>query len=212
MANRTDNRAFAEVIESGLSGWTAHCWRWDVFPNAGTVVVIENTIEDDLEKQFGIIKIIETGSIDPTRTPFAYQKTEEELKRDHPEIFSFLKTTCLCVSTGFCQANSSILYHQAPRPPKIHAFVRPATEHEQLLFFTQTGYLDLLASQLTPPALDELLLAIVREQRPYFKSENPNFLAFFENYAHLINHDYTRLRRFTARVEALTHKNNRGTI
>lgn len=206
------NRAFAEVIESGLGGWTAHCWQWDVFPNAGTVVVIENTIENDLEKQFGIIRLIETGSIDPARIPFAYKKTEEELKRDHPEIFALLKTTCLCVSTGFCQANSTILYHQAPRPPKVHAFVRPAELAEQALFFSQTGYLDLLASQLQHPTLDELLLAIVREQPWYFWEKNPNYLAFFENYAHLINHDYARLRRFTARVEALTSKNNIGTV
>jgi hypothetical protein len=194
-----DSRAFSEVVESSLNGWVAHCWKWDEFPNAGTLVVIDSQ-QDML---FGIIRLIETGSIDPTRTPFAYQKTEEELRRDHPEIFSFLKTTCTCIGTGFCEKHGPIIYHQSPRPPKTHAFVRPATHNEQMLFFERTDYLDLLACRLQREDFDELLLAIVREHREHFLAKNPNLLAFFENYAHLINHDYARLRRLTTRVEAL---------
>lgn len=193
------NRAFAEVIESSLSGWTAQTWQWENFPNAGTLVVVEQ----NNNKFFGVIRGIETGSIDPTRTPFAYQKTEEELRRDHPQIFSFLKTTCFCVSTGFSPDNGHIFYHQPPRPLKIHAFVRPAAEQEQALFFGETGYLDLLGSQLQREEFDDLLLALIREQPSFFDAKNPKLLAFFENYAHLSNHDYARLRRFTARVEKL---------
>lgn len=199
MRSQMDNRAFSEVVESSLNGWVAHCWKWDDFPNAGTLVVIDG----QQSILFGIIRLIETGSIDPTRTPFAYQKTEEELRRDHPEIFSFLKTTCTCIGTGFCKTDGPIIYHQAPRPPKIHAFVRPATHDEQSLFFDRTDYLNLLNCQLQQEDFDELILAIVREQREHFLAKNPNFLAFFENYAHLINHDYARLRRLTARVETL---------
>lgn len=199
-----NNRAFAEVVESSLTGWIGHCWQWDIFPNAGSLVVIDSTQEHDRPlKLFGIIRLIETGSIDPTRSPIAYQKTEEELQRDHPHIFSFLRTLCTCTCAGFCDTTDRVIYQSLPRPPKIHAFIRSATPEEHQLFFSKPGYLDFLINKMQSEDFDELLLAMIREQLSYFDQKDTNFLAFFENYAHLINHDYTRLRRLTARIESL---------
>ena len=47
----------------------------------------------------GIVHQVQTGSMDPVRYPFAYQKTEAELRAEQPQIFEFLKTTFSCLSS-----------------------------------------------------------------------------------------------------------------
>ncbi|MCL5436814.1 MAG: hypothetical protein M1549_02995 [Candidatus Dependentiae bacterium] len=193
---------FSEVIESSLSGWTAQCWDPAQSAAVGTLVVVSVAIASVAsERLFGIVHEIVRDSSDPTRMPYAYQKTEEELQRDQPQIFSFLRTTCRCIGTGFSTADGTISYNRAAQPPKIHAFVRVADAVEADAFFARADYLDLLAGALPQPTLDELLLAILREQREQFLPQNPALLTFLAHYAQLINHDYARLRRFTRRVE-----------
>ena len=79
---------FAEVIESHLDHYTAQCWQWDNFPQFGNLVCVE----EEARKILGVVTTIATGSIDPTRTPYPYQKTEVELRAEQPQIFEFLRT------------------------------------------------------------------------------------------------------------------------
>src|SRR5688500_18584413 len=109
---------FAEVIESSLTGWLAQSWSWDTFPNFGSFVAIETKNRT----VFGIVHQVQTGSMDPVRYPFPYQKTEEELLREQPQIFEFLKTTFSCITIGY-QEKRIFSYLIAPEPPKIHSFV-----------------------------------------------------------------------------------------
>ena len=67
------NRYFGEIIDSSLARWIAQSWKWDKFPNFGSLVVIE---QGDLIL-YGVVSEIKTGSQDSSRLPYAYQKTEE---------------------------------------------------------------------------------------------------------------------------------------
>src|SRR6478609_5317855 len=94
---KMNNNAFAEVIESSLQGFTAQCWQWDNSPTFGSMV----TIAGKKRTLFGLVHQMHTGSTDPVRYPFAYQKTEEELLREQPQIFAFLKTSFMCLIIGY---------------------------------------------------------------------------------------------------------------
>ncbi len=96
------NKPFAEVIESSLHGWLAQSWQWDTFPSFGSIV----TIQGKKRTHFGIVHQIQTGSMDPVRYPFPYQKTEEELLKEQPQIFEFLKTTFSCLIIGYQEKGS----------------------------------------------------------------------------------------------------------
>ena len=85
---------FAEVIESSLTGWLAQSWAWDKFQESGAFVAIEGK----KRTVFGIVHQVQTGSMDAVRYPFPYQKTEEELLKEQPQIFEFLKTTFTCIT------------------------------------------------------------------------------------------------------------------
>ena len=94
---QTESVYFAEIIESSLSMWTAQCWQWNHSPVFGSIVqtkTLKRTI-------FGIVYKIETGSIDPIRQPFIYKKTEEELLKEQPQIFEFIRTTFSCLTIGY---------------------------------------------------------------------------------------------------------------
>ena len=191
--------SFAEIIESNLSSWTAQCWQWDNSPSFGSLVI---TTHNSLQI-FGIVHSIKTGSMDPIRQPIPYQKTEEELKREQPQIFEFLQTTFTCITIGYLE-NNTFFYHLPDKPPKIHAFVTNATQEQYQQFFAQEQFLHLLfnlSNQIFN--LDELLLAILKQllQRKIMPPDNLN--SFIETFAMLCKNDYQKLKVFLQRTDLL---------
>lgn len=193
---------FAEVIESSLHTWLAQSWRWNEFPDFGSLIVIT----DATRKSFGIVSQIQTGSMDPSRYPFPYQKTEEELLREQPQIFEFLRTSFRCLSIGY-QDNATpekIYYQLAPHPPKIHTFVRRATAEEHQAFFKSEKYLHLLfhfAHQVIN--LDELLLALLKTRSTHATLTHDDMQSFIETFSLLTGNDYRRLKLFLQRAATL---------
>lgn len=198
------DHSFAEIIESNLSEWTAQCWQWDNAPTFGSLV----TTSHGSLQVFGIVHAIKTGSMDPIRQPFPYQKTEEELQREQPQIFEFLQTTFTCLTVGYYE-NNKFFYHLPEKPPKIHAFVSNATQKEYEQFFAQEQFLHLLFNLSNQVFnLDELLLAILKQllKKDILNSKNLN--DFIETFSMLCKHDYQKLKIFLQRTDQLLSKPN----
>ena len=139
--------------------------------------------------------------MDSVRYPFPYQKTEEELLKEQPQIFEFLKTTFSCVAIGY-QEKKSVSYMVAPEPPKIHAFVtHPDTELSKI-FFANHKYLHLLFTHSANIFnIDELLLAILRQHAALNILTHDKITAFMQTYSLLIGNDYRRIKLFLQRVQ-----------
>lgn len=186
---------FAEIVESNLTNFTAQSWQWDTFPEFGSLV----TVETKKRILFGVVYAIQTGSMEPGRYPFTYQKTEEELLAEQPQIFEFLKTSFSCLTLGFSE--HEVLYHQlAPGPPKIHSFVGPATEIQTKQFFASNNFLHLLFSAPGIEQLDELILALLRTAKKQKLLQEDKLESFIETFALLIGNDYRRLKLFMSRI------------
>ncbi|KKP29397.1 MAG: HerA-ATP synthase, barrel domain protein [candidate division TM6 bacterium GW2011_GWF2_30_66] len=205
MPQNTNNNYFAEVIESSLQEWKAQCWDWNKLPSFGSIV----TIKSGNKTIFGVVHQIQTGSDDPSRHPFAYQKTEEELMREQPQIFEYLKTTFSCITIGY-KNTGKIYYMLSSEPPKIHSFVGHASPEDIREFFSSSScrYLHLLfglSGQIFN--LEELLLAIIIYQVKLnvLNKENKKtkINKFIETYSLLIGNDYRKLKLFLQRVEPL---------
>lgn len=193
------NSAFAEVVESSLNTWQGHCWQWDDFPQFGALVTI--TTPD--RTFFGIVSQIQTGSLDPARTPFPFGKTEEELAKEQPQIFAFLKTTFACTVVGY-EENNTLNYQWPPEPPKIHAFIHRASDEHYRRFFAGEQYIHpLFGSAASLPSLDELLLALLKQlaHRNLLTQEKIN--QFVEHFSLLTGNDYRRLKLFLQRVSTM---------
>lgn len=193
------NKPFAEIVESSLDKWTGQCWSWDHFPAFGSMVAIHTP----LRTTFGIVYQVQTGSLDPVRYPFTYQKTEEELRAEQPQIFEFLKTTFSCVALGYKEKGR--LYHLfTPEPPKIHAFVEPLSNELAHEFFQTQGYLNLLFSHSnTIQNIDELLLSLLKQQLSLRIVSQEHLDTFISQYSLLTGNDYRRLKIFLQRVEQM---------
>ena len=222
---KQNNNFFAEVIESSLDNFLAQSWQWDFFPSFGSLIQVESKKNIIL----GVVTQVQTGSMDPMRYPFPYQKTEEELLREQPQIFEFLKTTFRIQIVGYIDqpldtifskekitrdersavsAKSNgcpkIFYMLPPKPCKIHAFVQNASAEIITSFFNKSDFLYLLFSfSASISNLDELLLAIFKQ---LFKNKmlSANKLdSFCQTFSLLTGNDYRRLKLFLKRVEFL---------
>lgn len=190
--------AFSEVIESNLHSFLAQSWQWNTFPAFGSLVAIQ-------EKKwtlFGIVHQVQTGSMDPVRYPFPYQKTQEELLKEQPQIFEFLKTTFSCVIVGFAD-KGKISYQLPPEPAHIHAFVSQADADASKQFFFQNNYLHLLFAAPQITNLDELLLAIIRQQANLGILKKDKLSTFMHTYSLLTGNDYRRMKLFLQRVQPM---------
>ncbi len=199
MQTSVNTKPFAEVIQSSLAGWTAQSWKWDKFALFGSLV----TVQSNKWTLFGIVHQMSTGSADPVRAPMTYQKTEEELLAEQPQIFEFLKTTFSCLTIGY-QEKGTVQYLLAPEPPKIHAFVQYASREQYQQFFASENFLHVLfgmAHQVIN--IDELLLAILRNLAAHELLSEAKITKMIEIYSLLTANDYRRLKLFLQRAEQL---------
>lgn len=192
-----NNKSFAEVVESSLHTFTCQCWQWDNVPSFGSLVTI-TTAQRTL---FGLVYEIQTGSMDPVRYPFPYQKTEAELKKEQPQIFEFLKTTFNCITLGY-QEKGKIFYTTAPEPPKIHSFIEAAPQENAKQFFYSHNYLHILFNASSYiQNIDELLLALLKNQQRDALVSQERLTKFMHTYALLTGNDYRRMKLFLSRVQ-----------
>ena len=194
---------FAEIIESSLRSWQAQCWQWDSMPTYGSIVAVKT----GESTHFGIVHALTTGSHDTQRTVFAYKKSEEQLKKEHPHIFQFLTSTISCLPLGY-KAHKRIHYQLAPRPPKIHAFVTLPDEDDLKSFFSQEQYLHTLFSHIDQvEALDDLLLALIGQLAHTHLLSQERLRRFIETFSLLTANDYRRLKLFLQRVQPILSHN-----
>lgn len=191
-------KPFAEIIESSLIGWLAQSWQWNTFPTFGSLV----TTQAQSRTIFGIVYQIQTGSMDPIRYPFPYQKTEEELLQEQPQIFEFLKTTFSCLTLGYREKNT-IWYQIAPEPSKIHSFIYPISAELRTEFFCDDQYLHILFGSSHLTNLDELLLALLKNLSDTKILNSNTIERFIETFSLLSGNDYRRLKLFLQRVEQI---------
>ena len=193
------NRPFSEIIESGLGYFVAQCWEWDNFPEFGDLLHVES----NGSMIVGCVTNINTGSIDPMRTPFPYKKTEEQLRVEQPHIFEFLRTTYTAISVGYVN-NNKILYHLPSQPCKIHSFVSPCLDDFESIFLGNIDFLDLLFTLSSRVEyFDELLLVLINKLNKAHTISSEFIDAFYKKLSLLTGNDYRRLKIFFARVEAL---------
>ena len=186
-----------EVVASSLSSWIVQTWQWERFPEFGSIV----RLEVGQQQLFGIVYHIQTGSDDPTRQPFAYQKNELELRRDQPQIFEFLKTTFTCLPIGYREGDR-LQFYLPSRPPQIHNFVSLATASDLADLCQQAGLLQVLFTQATRvDSFEELLLALLRHLQPHGLVTRELLMQLIEHLTLLWASDYRRLKLFMDRID-----------
>lgn len=196
MKNGATEQYFAEIVQSSINQWKAICWNWNQIPEFGSIVSIS---QHHLE-YLAIVSGIETGSGDPGRIPFPYQKTFEQLEREQPQIFELLQTTFDLVPLGYLE-NQEPFNLLPPRPPLIHSFVSFAPHSSIKKLCALDRFLSLLFSSEVV-LLQELVVCLIRFLK---KNEILTEEILHEIFLQLSNSglEYKKLRMAINKVEQL---------
>lgn len=147
----------AEVIESSSIEIAAQCCRLREPPPLGSLVRVVSAHGP----LYAIVFQICTQSLDPSRVPTAYGKTEEELRREQPQIFELLRTQIRAFLVGYREGPQAIRQMLPPQPPRIHSFVYHCSPEEVREFAASLDFLRILFAAAHPP-VDELIIAACR--------------------------------------------------
>ncbi len=193
------NKPFSEIIESSLTHWLAQNWQWDALIPFGSIVQVTH----QQTTLYGVVSQINTGTMDPVRYPFPYKKDLEQLKREQPQIFEFLKTTINCIPLAY-KYKGSIVYQLPGTPPPIHSFVSSVCMDDIKDLLSSERYLHVLFSSVQQGSnLDELILALIRQQIELKMFTGERIDRFASTFSLLVGNDYRRLKLFLQRVEPM---------
>ncbi|MCS7253716.1 MAG: hypothetical protein RMK18_02975 [Armatimonadota bacterium] len=182
-----------EVIESCTTEFVAQCCKLHTSPPFGSLVRVES--EPPI---YALVYEIITHSIDPTRRPMAYGKTEEELREEQPQIFELLKTDFRGLIVGY-EFEGAMRQALPPIPPKLHSFVYECDSDEVRRFTEEFDYLRLISAS-GKGIRDELLIAACRHAWEAHDYDHAYLVSVGKELSRLIKDDYDRLRSILRRI------------
>lgn len=188
---------FAEIVQSSLTHINAQTWNYACVPAHGSLIVAEC----GSMAIFALVSQCTTGNDDPVYTVDAYGKTQDELKREHPQIFMLLKTRINAIVVGY-SSDTGISHSLSPVPAELHAFVRYATQQELALFAHNISYLPLLFAQAQHINIDELIAAFVTQLKKHQLLDSEKLCELLHVYMQLCGNDYQRARLLSKRLES----------
>ena len=193
MITDTTTSHIGEVIESSTSTFTAQACELNNAPGFGTFVK-----SGDDPVSFGLVHDIRTQSADSNRKPTAYGMTEEELRREQPQIFELLRTEFDVVIVGH-EGERGPVQILPPKPPGIHAFCYTCSDREVKALTENGDYVRMIlgASEIRS---DDLIIASVRSAWAVRGFDMAYLVTLGKELSRLIRDDYERLSSLIRRI------------
>jgi hypothetical protein len=202
LENKTMNTPLAprvgEVIASSTRDLMAEVLDDQEPPDFGTWVQVERP---DGLMLYGLVSHIEIGSLHPNRQATAFGKTQEELRREMPQILELLRTTFSAQILAYQDPHSyasSIRQTLPPRPARLHDMVYSCAPETVCRLGKPYDFLRTLARHPDPaiPA-DDLIVAVLRHTYAAY-GEGPDGRAALldagRTLSRLLNDDHERLQ------------------
>lgn len=184
----------AEVIESSTTEFVAQTRKLHGSPPFGAFVKAGAS-----PASLAMIYNISTGSADLNRRPVAYGKTEDELRKEQPQIFELLRTEIRAKIIGYAD-DYGVQQLLPPQPPRLHSFVFVCTPEEVQTFTRQFDYFRTLLG-VGGTLSDELLIAAIQQTcgcQP--ESSYTCLIRAGKELSRLLRDDYDRLESILRRM------------
>jgi len=192
----TDADLVGEVIESSTTELTAQAHQLHGAPSFGRFVLV-----DSEAAILGIVYNAYTQSLEASRRPTAYGKTERELRLEQPQIFELLRTYFQVLVIGYLDAGEPVPL-LPPQPARIHSFVRLCDE-DQVRACTQTDeFMRCIHNGARTPT-DDLLIATLRHAVQSRRGDRAYLVRMGKDLYRLMRDDYDRLSSVMRRLGAV---------
>jgi hypothetical protein len=182
-----------EVVESSTTEIVAEACDLHGAPSFGRFIRVGSGVE-----VVGIVFNVFTHSIEPSRRPVAYGKTEDELRLEQPQIFELLRTEFQALVIGYRDETGAVPI-LPPQPARIHSFVH-LCDDEDVRRFTRTD--DFMRSILSTSSVptDELLVATLRYVLKAHDHDRQFLVRMGKELSRLLSDDYDRLSAIIRRI------------
>src|SRR5687768_12599107 len=193
-----------EVIEASTTSFTAESRRLDSPPPFGSFVRIlpslnsGSEVRDPFEETaaptgtvYGVVMEARTASRDPNRRAASFGLSEDDLRREQPQIWELLATDFVCLTIAHA-SEGEIRPYLPPRPPRLHAPVQPCSESEVCRIVEGLAFLRAI-STADCACCDELMAAALREGYRCSGKDDEFLVRAGKQLAALLTNDYERL-------------------
>ncbi|MDQ2731961.1 MAG: hypothetical protein M3Y56_09900 [Armatimonadota bacterium] len=192
------SRPIGEIVEASLGSFTAETPPERLYdaPPFGSIVRAEDP--DSAHTLYAVVAATETSSVEANRRAAAFWQSEDELRKNQPQIFELLSTRFVGLLIGY-REGSELRLRLPPRPPRVHGFVYECEPNEVRQVTADLNILrPLLAAPV--PSSDELVAAVIREGAATREDGRSFFVAAGKQLASLLRDDYPRLQAIIGKL------------
>ena len=182
-----------EIVESETTQFTAQARELNCAPAFGCLVRVGGT-----PTIVGLVFNASTQSLEANRRPTAYGKTEEELRREQPQIFELLRTEFSVLVIGYMEGESAV-HMIPPQPARIHGFVHQCTDEEVRRCTSGVDFLRAVLGASGVPT-DQLLIATLKKAIKAHERDGDYLVRVGKELSRLLSDDYDRLNSLIRRV------------
>ena len=191
----------AEIIESSTQAFLAEVYREAEPPAFGQWVQV--SLKDGVAL-YGLVSHVEIASYDPHRRAIAFGKTEDELRREMPQVMELLRTTFRAQVIAYRDAHNTIRQTLPPHPAGIHDFVYACSSDEVRRLGQPYDFLRTLVRNPDPfVPIDDLVVAVltnVYQAHGGRHGGERELVAAGRALSRLLNDDHERLQSIIRRV------------
>lgn len=189
----TPSTHVGEVVESSTTEIIAEACDLHGAPSFGRFVRVGSDLE-----VVGIVFNVFTHSIEPSRRPVAYGKTEDQLRLEQPQIFELLRTEFQALVIGYRDETGAVPI-LPPQPARIHSFVYPCDDEDVRRFTLTDDFMRSILSTSKVPT-DELLVASLRHVLKAHDHRRDYLVRIGKELSRLMCDDYDRLSSVIRRI------------
>ena len=189
-----------EVVESSTGAFIAEVSKGGDAPSFGSWIQIQTRSGIVV---YGVVSLVEYGSMMPGRRATALGRTHEELQREMPQVMELLRISFHGKILGFKENGGRVLQALPPFPAGIHDFVSPCDEDTIRQFAAPFDFLQLLTDSPDRgiPG-DELLVAALKGIKALFHGQEQT--SFLVNAGRVLSRsfrdDHQRLQTILRRI------------
>jgi hypothetical protein len=187
-----------EIIESGISEFTAECYELHEIPSFGSMVKVTAPSLDI----YGIVCHAGTASIEPGRRPIARGKdeaSEEAIYQSSPQLMKLLRSEFQILVVGY-KLEDKIYQYLPAKPAHIHAFVYLCDLDEIKQFSRSLNFLNILVNNRLQVPGEELIAATLREMSKVQTDPHAFLVAGGKALTTILSGEYHRLKTILARL------------
>lgn len=199
-----DPTHIAEVIEGSTTGFVSE-FRRDLerersAPAFGSFLKTEGGEYTVL----GITCNVSVRSVEPNRRPAAFGLTQDQLRREMPQVFELLRTEIDSLVVGYIGKPEGRIFQMLPHvTPKIHSFVHECSVEDIRCFVRELDFLRIILNSNLPVPREELIVSSIRfalnAMEGHAEKEGLKVRAGKE-LSRLIKNDYDLLRSIVKRI------------